>query len=292
MPFHTVHGVFKARKRKCFAIPFPVDHILSELSTTTRPSWGPLYSMAHSFIELCRPHGHNKAVILERGRDPQDKRTLQPCWNYSQKTAHNALSLCRAWPDAGKGKTQTVKLQLTSHINNNLRGLWASLVAQMVKHLPAMQKTQSSIPGLGRYPGEGNGNPLQYSCLENPMDRGPCWLQFMGLHRVGHDWVTSRGLWPLKITYLDASFNAGNWIVADDSCKSTEYSSSEVTSKHKNGKQKLLSIWSIHWNIPFKSYDRKKKSDLFVYHPVLIFRVNYQLYLFAAGKCIYKHLLN
>ena len=29
-----------------------------------------------------------------------------------------------------------------------------------------------SIPGLGRFPGEGNGNPLQYSCLENPMDRG------------------------------------------------------------------------------------------------------------------------
>ena len=31
-----------------------------------------------------------------------------------------------------------------------------------------------SIPGLGRSPGEGNGNPLQYSCLENPMDRGAC----------------------------------------------------------------------------------------------------------------------
>ena len=31
---------------------------------------------------------------------------------------------------------------------------------------------QGSIPGLGRYPGEGNGNPLQYSCPENPMDRG------------------------------------------------------------------------------------------------------------------------
>ena len=30
-----------------------------------------------------------------------------------------------------------------------------------------------SIPGLGRSPGEGNGNPLQYSCLENPIDRGP-----------------------------------------------------------------------------------------------------------------------
>ena len=33
----------------------------------------------------------------------------------------------------------------------------------------------SSIPGSGRSPGEGNGNPLQYSCLENPMDRGICW---------------------------------------------------------------------------------------------------------------------
>ena len=32
-----------------------------------------------------------------------------------------------------------------------------------------------SIPGLGRYPGEGNGNPLQYSCLDNPMDRGALW---------------------------------------------------------------------------------------------------------------------
>ena len=32
-----------------------------------------------------------------------------------------------------------------------------------------------SIPGLGRSPGEGNGNPLQYSCLEDPMDRGAWW---------------------------------------------------------------------------------------------------------------------
>ena len=31
------------------------------------------------------------------------------------------------------------------------------------------------IPGLGRFPGEGNGNPLQYSCLENPLDRGAWW---------------------------------------------------------------------------------------------------------------------
>ena len=45
-----------------------------------------------------------------------------------------------------------------------------------------------SIPGSGRFPGEGNGNPLQYSCLENPMDGG-AWYRLlpMGSQRVGHD---------------------------------------------------------------------------------------------------------
>ena len=49
---------------------------------------------------------------------------------------------------------------------------WASLVAQMVKNLPAVQETWVLIPGSGRSPGGGHGNLLQYSCLENPMDRG------------------------------------------------------------------------------------------------------------------------
>ena len=42
-----------------------------------------------------------------------------------------------------------------------------------------------SIPGLGRSPGEGNGNPLQYSCPENPMDREARWTTVYGLQRVG-----------------------------------------------------------------------------------------------------------
>ena len=46
------------------------------------------------------------------------------------------------------------------------------------------------IPGLGRSPGEGNGNPLQYSCLENPMDRGAWWATAHGVTRVEHDLVT------------------------------------------------------------------------------------------------------
>ena len=44
-----------------------------------------------------------------------------------------------------------------------------------------------SIPGLGRSPGKRNGSPLQYSCLQNPMDRGAWWATVHGVARVGHD---------------------------------------------------------------------------------------------------------
>ena len=44
-----------------------------------------------------------------------------------------------------------------------------------------------SLHGSGKSPGEGNGNPLQYSCLENPMDRGAWWATVHGVARVGHD---------------------------------------------------------------------------------------------------------
>ena len=55
------------------------------------------------------------------------------------------------------------------------------LGGSVVKNLPAKAGDMGSIPGLGRAPGEGNGNPLQYSCLENPMDRGAWWA---AVHRV------------------------------------------------------------------------------------------------------------
>ena len=55
---------------------------------------------------------------------------------------------------------------------------WASQVALMVKNLPAKAgniTVVGSISGPGRFPGGGHGNPLQYSCLENSMDRGTWW---------------------------------------------------------------------------------------------------------------------
>ena len=55
---------------------------------------------------------------------------------------------------------------------------WASQVALMVKNLPAKAGNKTDvglIPGPGRFPGGEHGNPLQYSCLENSMDRGTWW---------------------------------------------------------------------------------------------------------------------
>ena len=61
------------------------------------------------------------------------------------------------------------------------------LVAQTVKRLPTMRETQGQSLGQEHPPGEGNGNPLQYSCLEIPWMEEPGRLQSMESQRVGHD---------------------------------------------------------------------------------------------------------
>ena len=80
---------------------------------------------------------------------------------------------CWAWPSV-----------IYSHISSLVRCLKSFLGGSDGKESACNVWDPRSIPGSGRSPGEGNGNPLQYSCLENPMDRG-AW-QSMGLQRVGH----------------------------------------------------------------------------------------------------------
>ena len=73
----------------------------------------------------------------------------------------------------------------------------ASQVALLVKNPPPKAggvKDSGSIPGSGRSPGGGNGNPLQYSCLENPMDRG-AW------RAMAHG-VTKSQIWLSTHTYV------------------------------------------------------------------------------------------
>ena len=55
------------------------------------------------------------------------------------------------------------------------------LGGSVLKNLPANAGDMGSIPGSGKSPGEGNGNPLQYSCLGNSMDRGTCRATVQGV---------------------------------------------------------------------------------------------------------------
>ena len=66
-------------------------------------------------------------------------------------------------------------------------GQWASLVAQIVENLPAVQETQVQSLSQEDPLGEGNGDSFQYCCLENPWTEEPGGLQSMGLQRLGHD---------------------------------------------------------------------------------------------------------
>ena len=66
-----------------------------------------------------------------------------------------------------------------------------SQVVLVVKNLPDNAggvRDEGLTPGLGRSPGGGRGNPLQYSCLENSMDRGAWWVTVHGVARVRHNW--------------------------------------------------------------------------------------------------------
>ena len=67
-------------------------------------------------------------------------------------------------------------------------------MAPKVKNLPASAGDTvdvASIPGSGRSPGGGNGNPLPYSCLKSPTDRGAWWATVHGIERVRHDRETN-----------------------------------------------------------------------------------------------------
>ena len=76
-------------------------------------------------------------------------------------------------------------LSLKTHVHN-----WSFPGGSVVKNSPANAGGTGLIPGSIRSPEEGSSNPLQYSCLENPMDKEPAGLQFMESQRVRHNLVT------------------------------------------------------------------------------------------------------
>ena len=76
------------------------------------------------------------------------------------------MNLGKAWNEWGESRSKVNMNMVESNKRKRLPSF------SVVKNLPANAGDVGLIPGSERFPGEGNGKPLQYSCLENPMDRG------------------------------------------------------------------------------------------------------------------------
>ena len=117
---------------------------------------------------LCYDPESKKAAIL--GHFPENQETLNTSWVFDDIKAQSIdFVTCHA------SFVVTLKKVL---IEIHKKVFWASQVALVVKNPSANagdSRGAGSVPGSGRSPGGGNGSPLQYSCLENPMDRGAWW---------------------------------------------------------------------------------------------------------------------
>ena len=131
------------------------------------PPPGPL----NLLLQLLRPHlsGEDNdtqlAVLLENSMRPYK-------------------GTARRWPQSALTTRCLLSLLLLLLFNDCYDQNWASQGALVIKNLPANAgdiRDVGLIPGLGRSPGEGKGNPCQYPCLENPMDRGAWWATVHGV---------------------------------------------------------------------------------------------------------------
>ena len=119
--------------------------------------------------------------------------------------------------DAQHTHTQ-VYIDLTSHCScvsllTSIWSLWTSRVAQQWRiHLQCRRHRRRRLHyWMGKIPGGGHDNPLQYSCWENPMDRGAWFLQSIGSQRVQQDWSN----WALFLQYilLNIKYNLTCYII-------------------------------------------------------------------------------
>ena len=111
------------------------------------------------------------------------------------------------------------------------------------------------IARLGRSPGKGNDNPLQYSYLENPMDRGTWGLQSIGLQRVGHNWSDLQGRRQREYAHSEWEaewvwWHLGVWVSA--------YWLLEILNRFP-GKVFFLKVWK-KWGLFGTTFSRDENS--------------------------------
>ena len=137
---------------------------------------------AHTHAGVSDSHGFLASLRVLRG-------TPTPIWCRSYLRFQITLSHHTTQPSL----TSTSKLQFSLKERCHIyRGTYMFLSfpgGSVVKNPPANAGNARSVSGLGRSPEGGNGNPLQYSCLGNPMDGGAWWAIIHALKRVRHDLV-------------------------------------------------------------------------------------------------------
>ena len=136
--------------------------------------WDGLFWGTFRFIKLVDKGCH----LLKSWRQEPESVMYSPIWS-TESCRNQSIHCPRTWEEVGKmlldcqGSPHSWNLRKknssTNLIDPSPPCSGASQVALVVKK-PTL------IPGLGRFPGGGHGNPLQYSCLENPMDTGAWWV--------------------------------------------------------------------------------------------------------------------
>ena len=134
--------------------------------------------------------------------------------------------------------------------------MWASQVGLVLKNQPANAgdvRDAGSIPGLGRSPEGGHGNPLQYSYLENPMNRGAWQATVHGVARVRHNLVTKPPWDPKSLM----------WVVL---CQTHTVSCHNLLAWRWMGNWVILKICNLSWEMfgldhRHISQEGKKQSD-------------------------------
>ena len=150
-------------------------------------------------------HGVFQARILEWVSIPFSRRSSQP--RDQTQVSCIADRVFIVWAT----RESLLQFVLSSTSLNSIRGFPGGPVG---KESSCNERYPGSIPGSGRSNGEGNGNPLHYSCLKNPMDRGVWQGIVCGVTRVGHDLVTKPQQWSsygnfLMVQWLPVK---GDWV--------------------------------------------------------------------------------
>ena len=157
--------------------------IALSLPLTPKNIWidNPIVGCENISPEYINSFGTSKCLVPYKALYPL------PQWSHSPRASGASSDLvgsCLKGRDFQNMLLYSV-VQLRFLLRFNLHLLLGFPGGSMVKNLPAIAGDADSIPGSGRSPGEKNGYPLQYCCLENPMERGSRGVS----QKVGHNWA-------------------------------------------------------------------------------------------------------